>query len=214
MDLFSKNVRNYNIAIAKEVSELGFDEINFDYIRFPDRKEVKDPQLLSRKNFHQTEEKKLYHAIEVFLKKADEVLKIPISVDVYAFTLWGTKERHLNENINNIGQVIESMADHVDYIYPMVYPSHFSKYDQNLIDKKYNRTVEYGVVYEACQNGLRRIKDKRAKLIPWLQGFWGDDQYIKNQLKAVNDIGVDGFLIWNSKSRYDAFWKAFRVYKG
>ena len=213
VDLFSKEVRDYNIAIAKEISKLGFDEINFDYIRFPDRKEVKQPQLLSRQKFHHTKEKKLYQAIELFLKQADKHIHIPLSVDVYAFTLWGSKERHLNENINHIGQVIESMANHVDYIYPMVYPSHFSKHDQELMDKKHKGPVEYGVVYEACQNGLRRIANKRAKLIPWIQGFWGDETYIINELDAVIDSGIDGFLIWNAKSKYEPFWKTFRAYK-
>lgn len=213
VDLFSFEVQDYNIEIAEELVEKGFDEINFDYIRFPDNKEVKKPAYFFRNKFSNGNHTKLYQAIELFLKKADAVIDADISVDVYAYTLWGSKERHLNENFNNIGQVIEYMVDHVDYIYPMVYPSHFSKSDRRKIDERYGGTEEHDVVYEACKNGLRRVKGSEAKLIPWIQGFWGNEEYILNELKAVKDSGIDGFLIWNPKNKYDESWKALERFK-
>ena len=213
VDLFSVEVQDYNIEIAEELAKKGFDEINFDYIRFPDKKEVKDRHLVYQKKFRHENPAKLYQAIESFLGKAKSRVTADISVDVYAYTLWGSIERHLNENINNIGQVVEYMAENVDYIYPMIYPSHFSKKDRKMIDAKYKGPEEYDIVYEACRLGLKRIKGSDAKLIPWIQGFWGDEEYIFNELRAVNDSGVGGFLIWNSKSKYGNFWNALEKFK-
>ena len=213
VDLFSFEVQDYNIDIATELAKKGFDEINFDYIRFPDKKEVKKPFYFFRDKFANGNDTKLYQAVELFLKKANNIIDVDISVDVYAYTLWGNKQRHLNENFNNIGQIIEYIADNVDYIYPMVYPSHFSKEDRKKIDERYIGKEEYDIVYEACKNGLRRIKNSDAKLIPWIQGFWANDEYIFNELKAVNDSGINGFLIWNSKNHYDESWEALNKLK-
>jgi hypothetical protein len=213
VDLFSFEVQDYNIEIAEELAEKGFDEINFDYIRFPDKTEVENPYFFFRDGFSNGNHTKLYQAIELFLKKANAVIEIDISVDVYAYTLWGSKERHLNEKFNNIGQVIEYMADNVDYIYPMVYPSHFSKSDRGKIDARYDGTEEHDVVYEACKNGIRRVKGSNAKLIPWIQGFWADEEYIFNELNGVKDSGIEGFLIWNPKNKYEESWKALGKFK-
>ena len=96
VDLFSFEVQDYNIYIAEELAEKGFDEVNFDYVRFPDNKEVKKPYYPFRHKFSNGNNTKLYQAIELFLKKANAVVDADISVDVYAYTLWGSKERHLN----------------------------------------------------------------------------------------------------------------------
>ncbi|MBW2985641.1 putative glycoside hydrolase, partial [Candidatus Woesearchaeota archaeon] len=213
VDLFSFEVQDYNIDIATELVEKGFDEINFDYTRFPDNGEVKKPYYPFRYRFSNGNNTKLYQAVELFLKKARAVIDAEISIDVYAYTLWGDKERHMNERFNNIGQVIEVMLDNVDYIYPMVYPSHFSKSDRMKIDARYDGTEEHDVVYEACKNGLRRVKGSKTKIVPWVQGFWCDDEYIMNELKAVNDSGIDGFFIWNSKNKYEESWKALQKLK-
>ena len=213
VDIFSFEVQDYNIDIARELAEKGFDEINFDYIRFPDKKEVSKPFYFFRNKFSNGNNTKLYQAVELFLKKANNIVDVDISVDVYAYTLWGNKKRHLNENFNNIGQVIEYIVDNVDYIYPMVYPSHFSKSDRRKIDERYIGTEEYDIVYEACKNGLRRVKNSNTKLIPWIQGFWSNDEYILNELKAVKNSGIDGFFIWNSKNHYEKSWEALEKFK-
>jgi hypothetical protein len=210
VDLFSFEVQDYNINIATELVEKGFDEINFDYLRFPDRGEVKNPFYPFRNKFNNRNNTKLYQAVELFLKKANAVIDADISINVYAYTLWGSKKRHLNENFNSIGQVIEHMVDNVDYIYPMVYPSHFSKSDRDKIDARYDGTEEYDIVYEACKNGLRRVKGSDAQIVPWIQGFWCDDEYIMNEIKAINDSGISGFLIWNPKNKYEESWKALK----
>ena len=215
VDLFSYQVMDYNIEIATELEDMGFDEINFDYLRFPDVKEVRKPVYRYKKVFWK-EDTPLHKAICMFLKKADGMLNCNVSVDVYAYTVWGDKARHMNEDINNIGQVIELMGEEADYIYPMIYPSHFSKADQRrIVDWYKDKPLEYAVVYNGCIKGQRRTKDVKAKIVPWIQGFQMgkklDADYIKNQIKAVEDAGLEGYFIWDPKNNYKYVWEALKT---
>ena len=214
VDLFSYEVMDYNLEIASELEKMGFDEINFDYLRFPDIKEVKKPDHKHR-TIYWGRNAPLYKAVCMFLQKANNLLDCNISVDVYAYTVWGDKARHMNEKINNIGQVVELMGEHVDYIYPMIYPSHFSKADQEkIVDWYKNKPLEYAVIYDGCIKGKRRTKDVKAKIVPWIQGFQMgkklDANYIKNEIQAVKDSGIEGYLIWNSKNNYKYVWEALK----
>lgn len=212
VDLFSSEVQEYNIRIAEEAERIGFDEINFDYIRFPDPKEVKNPV------FPYKDERPLAEGVREFLKKADERLDIKISVDVYAYTVWGTMKKHQDEKYNWIGQVIELMAEHADYIYPMLYPSHFRDTDRAIISESHpEESVEYAIVSEGCRNGMKRlanVKDTDTRIVPWIQGFSMKDEfnadYILNQIRAAKERNIDGYLIWNPNNNYEMTWKALK----
>jgi len=107
----SEVVRDYNLAIASEVAGLGFDELQFDYIRYPDGGELE----------------KVYDdrfaAITTFLAEAADLLgdRIPLSADLFGRVMWPWNSRQ----IDPIGQSLDDMAPYLDFISPMVYPSHY-----------------------------------------------------------------------------------------
>ena len=109
-------VWDYNIALSKELARMGFDEIQFDYVRFPsdgDLSIISYPNTLP--GFSKSD------CIASFLEKAHDELKplgVSISADVFGLTAWKTDDF-------GVGQVLEKMAPHLDVICPMFYPSHF-----------------------------------------------------------------------------------------
>ncbi|MCD6397513.1 MAG: hypothetical protein J7L71_08225 [Spirochaetaceae bacterium] len=113
VDPFSEFVWSYNVAIAQELQSLGVDEIQFDYIRFPSDGDMSSVQFRSKRPGMSK-----IDALESFMRVAREKVFIPISTDLYGFNSWYRMG-------NWIGQNIEMLADYVDVISPMFYPSHF-----------------------------------------------------------------------------------------
>ncbi len=212
VDLFSPEVQEYNIQIAKEAERWGFDEINFDYIRFPDPLEVKNPSYPFRKG------RPLADGVREFLERADADLNAEISVDVYAYTVWGNMSLHQDESHNRIGQVIELMGEYADYIYPMLYPSHFSDMDRESIARVHrDKSVEYSIISEGCRRAVQRLRnygDSTTKVVPWIQGFkmkdYFNEAYILNQIDAAEENNIDGYLIWNPRNDYQISSNALR----
>lgn len=182
----------YNLEIAEEVAK-GFDEIQFDYLRFPDGEELGNW-------------KARYEAINEFLRQVHERLgnKINISIDVFGRTLWDWNRK----KIDPIGQSLEDISLYVDLISPMVYPSH---YENDRFRNHPYETVKLGL-----ENGLRRNLEMR----PFLQAFalripkgMNLPQYIREQIRAVKELGIDGYLFWNPGSDYTALWEALAADK-
>jgi len=178
----------YNLAIAEEVASKGFDEIQFDYIRYPDGGGL-------GKNYSVR-----YAAINQFLKLAHEKLSggINISVDVFGRTLWPWN----TQQIDPIGQHLEEMAPYVDLLSPMVYPSHY--------ENKEFWDHPYETVKRSLQSGLRRGLLMR----PFLQAFemripekMSYADYIGAQIRAAEELGFDGYLFWNPESDYTMLWR-------
>ena len=193
VDPFNKKSHNYTIEIAKEAAKVGFDEINFDYIRFPAKKSLK----FSKENNITNR----VFTIEEFLKTAQKELKEYgsfISVDTYGNVCWSKYDC-------NIGQTIESLAKYADYIYPMLYPSGFSKGSFHV---EYPSEYPYKVVYKSIANIQNKIDLIRVR--PWLQHFKDyahlRKQYKKDeinaQIKATNDLNTGGWLLWSPSSTY------------
>ncbi len=211
VDVSSSFVQDYNIGIANELLVMGFDEINFDYIRYPDGIEVRSSSCPYWEKIG--EGRSVAYGVELFLKKARANLDGLISVDVYGYTVWGTEEKHLSQKHNPIGQVIELMAKHVDCIYPMVYPSHFPRGDyRGIAACQPDKPGEYTIINESCKRGIRRLKGTNVKIIPWIQGFkwrapnYGVD-YVRNQAEGSADAGSPGFFIWNPSNKYYEAWE-------
>lgn len=178
----------YNLAIAGEVASKGFDEIQFDYLRYPDGGGLRGDYSAR------------YEAINQFLKLVHQKLndRINISVDVFGRTLWDWNIK----KIDPIGQQLEEMAPYVDLLSPMVYPSHYE--NKGFWDHPYE-TVKRGL-----QSGLRRGLMMR----PFLQAFemripktMSYAEYIRAQIRAAEELGFDGYLFWNPKSDYTMLWQ-------
>ncbi len=182
---------SYNLDVAREVAQAGFDEIQFDYIRFPDDGRI-GADYADR-----------CRAVENFLAQAKELLDVPISVDLFGRVLWPWNARM----IDPIGQHLEGIALHVDVLSPMLYPSHYV--EEELQNDPY-RTVR-----RALEEGIPRTD---VPMRPYLQAFhralpvgMGLPRYIAEQVLAAEDLGVDGYLFWNPRAEYESLWEALEL---
>jgi len=182
-------VVQYNLAIARELAISGFDELQFDYLRFPDGDGLGGDY------------EGRYRAITRFLQLAQQQLSglANLSVDVFGRTLWDWNMK----KIDPIGQNLEEMSHFVDLISPMVYPSHYETTDF--------RDHPYETIRQSLANGLKRHLAMR----PYLQAFdlrLPSDmtlvEYIRAELRAVHELGFDSYLFWNPSSDYEALWQA------
>lgn len=193
LDPYNKDAWDYNLQIAERAATIGFDEIQFDYIRFPSDGNTKNCRY--SKPHCAAEASK---ALVGFLKEANRRLKakdVKISVDVFGLTTTATDDM-------GIGQKIVEMTEWVDYVSPMVYPSHYEKGNYGIAEPN---KEPYKVVYYAMEGALKRIP--KRKLRPWLQDFsCGGYKYDKNavraQMQACYDNKVGSWLLWNAKSVY------------
>ena len=192
---FKKEVWEYNINIAVEAAQLGFDEIQFDYVRFPDTNGV----VFSVPN---TEENRV-KAISGFLteaKKRLEPYNVFLNADIFGYVFW-------NLNDTKIGQKLENIIDSVEYVSPMLYPSGF----QYGIPGFRNPVAHpYKIVFLTLKNAQNRTHLPSIRFRPWLQAFRDyafDGRYfnsheIGEQIKAAEDFGSDGWMLWNPHNVY------------
>jgi len=187
----------YNIAIAKELIDRGFDEIQFDYIRFPT-----DGYNLTDTSYRwQDEGMDMESALISFLSYARQNIQAPIGIDIYGVNGWyrsGTRT----------GQDVELMAPYVDVISPMFYPSHFEQYflAYTPITERPYRVYFYGTYRNAV------IARNRVLIRPWLQAFYYNpasydrefynDDYVQRQVFGVRDATDTGYMYWNNSGRY------------
>jgi len=198
---YDKYVWDYDLSVAKEVSLMGFDEINFDYIRFPDNAK----HYNSIVNFGETNGKTKDEAISDFLaytKSELEPYHVNISCDVF-----GIVTRTWEDYPDNIGQTWIKMADDVDYVCPMSYPSHYGPGWYGLDNPNAN---PYAVIRGSTSEALEKSAalENSAKTRPWIQGFsWAGIDYgpkmIRDQIIAAKELGVDEYLIWSASNYYN-----------
>lgn len=193
-DPFKAEVWDYNVSIALEAARLGFDEIQFDYVRFPDA-----PGLKFSKP---TDMKSRLAAISGFLAGARRRLtpyNVFLAADIFGYVAWNLDDTH-------IGQRLEELAPIVDYISPMLYPSCF----QFGIPGYRNPVAHpYEIVFLSLQNARERgIPSIRFR--PWLQAFrdyaFDRREYtgtqIRAQISAAEKFGSDGWMLWNPRNQY------------
>lgn len=194
VDPYDDRSHKYAIRMAEEAAKVGFDEINFDYVRFP----AKQGLCLLEENTQANRIK----AIGRFLDQAQNKLRkygVFISVDIYGNVCWSKDD-------NGIGQTIESLAKHTDYICPMLYPSGFAS---GSFGKEYPAKHPYIVIYRSIANIQDRIDPVRVR--PWLQYFKDytrskvayEKKEIQQQIQASEDANTSGWMLWSPSSKYD-----------
>lgn len=193
---FNQKVWEYNLALCKELVMLGFDEIQFDYIRFPSDGDLSAIQYpLDTGHLNKTQ------CIGKFLESAHAELKptgVTISVDLFGMVAWKTVDF-------GVGQLIETIAPHVDVICPMLYPSHFPS---GFLGKK--NPGEYP--QEIMELSMKRMKSRTGKIIrPWVQGFWYKPGDINAQLDGISVGGTTGWSVWNPSGDYSTTYRALAV---
>ena len=194
LDPSSQKVQDYIINIAIESCRLGFDEIQYDYIRYPDSSS-KFMQFDTKNDFENR-----VNNINSFLSKSRQLLHNEgclLSADTFGYIL-------TNKQDGGIGQNLETIIENVDFISPMVYPSH---YTNGSFGYQNPNEHPYEVITAALTDALDRGVDK-DKIRPFLQGFWHSNEDIRNNIKAASDLEMD-WLIWNILSVYelDSFTK-------
>ncbi len=197
VDPFKKEVWDYNINIAVEAAQYGFDEIQFDYLRFPDASGLQ----FSMPN---TEENRV-RAISGFLMEARRRLipyNVFLSADIFGYVCW-------NLNDTKIGQRLEDLVAHLDYICPMLYPSGF----QYGIPGYRNPVANpYEIVYLSLKRAQERTNLPSHRFRPWLQAFrdyafdrrYFNDQEIMGEVKAAEGFGSHGWMLWNPRNSYSS----------
>lgn len=203
---YREEVWKYNIVIAKEAARLGFKEIQFDYVRFPEGFEKKADSL----QYDKTEESRA-DVVTGFVKYAREQLEplgVRVSVDIFGYAASVPAAE-------GIGQDFVKISNDVHVISPMVYPSHYSTgwFDQKDPDKSPYATIKGAMI--DTHKKLDPIGDSKPIIRPWIQDFtasWlGKGHYVKYgkteveaQIKALQDTNVQEFLLWNAGNKYSA----------
>ena len=186
---------DYVLSVAEEAAAAGFDEIQFDYVRFPDTGGL----AFANANDESTR----VATITDFLREARKRL-VPYNVftamDAFGYVCW-------NQNDTGIGQRIEDLATAVDIVSPMLYPSGFQfgiPGYRNPVDHPYE------IVHLTLEECKRRTAGTALRYRPWLQAFtdyafsrkaFGADEIAK-QVKASRDSGTDGWMLWNPRNVY------------
>lgn len=196
MDASSTRVWDYVNTIAEESHKIGFDEINFDYIRFPSDGNMADMQLSL------SEGKNKSDVLESFFQYTHKRLKpqdITISADIFGMTA-------INTDDLGIGQILEKTMPYFDFVSPMVYPSHFPEGWAGIA----NPAAEpYTVIKKSMGKAVERVVamgEDPQKLRPWLQDFNLGATYtpelVQAQIQATYDIGLDSWLMWDPRNTY------------
>lgn len=201
-----EEVWKYLVDVAKEAGKLGFDEVQFDYVRFPIGSDAEaadygvDMTVFTKQQ-----------AITGFLQYAKEALHkegIPVTADVFG-TIIGNET-----DVKQVGQDYRVLGETLDAICPMVYPSHYSK---GVFGLAVPDAQPYETVLAAMQDSAEELADipaeGQAVVRPWLQAFtaswvdgyisYGGDQ-IRAQIQAVYDSGYEEWILWNASNRYSA----------
>lgn len=202
---YQQEVWDYLLAVAKQAAAAGFDEIQFDYIRFPT--EISDEEA----DYGETSlEKSKTDVITEFTAYAYENLS-PLNVKVSADVFGTVIDNETDAEI--VGQDYQAMAEHLDYICPMIYPSH---YNDGVYGLAHPDLQPYETITGAMQASAERLAEipegtKKAEVRPWLQDFtatwlsahqtYGPEQ-IRQQIQAVYDNGSTEWLLWNAKCSY------------
>ncbi|MEW8977608.1 MAG: putative glycoside hydrolase [Symbiobacterium sp.] len=196
MDPANENVWKYNIDVAKEAIAAGVDEIQFDYIRYSEH-------LREGYNGHDTTAEQRTKPINDFLRYAMTELK-PLGVVVGA-DVFGLTTSVAEGDDMEIGQDYRQIAEIVDYIAPMVYPSHYAPYTYGLENPNAN---PYETVYNSMKKALERTEGLPIeKHRPWIQDFsLGGISYgpaeVMAQVQALKDLGIESFMLWDPSNKY------------
>ena len=221
LDVGGKGTWDYIVAIARDAHSIGFDEINFDYIRFPSDGNMKDAKYTLSSGSKADQLEKFFKYLSAEMKKSN----IPTSADLFGMVT-------TNNDDLNIGQVLERTLPYFDYVAPMVYPSHYPK---NFNGWKNPNTVPYELTKFVMKRAVERAEatttavamldntridlgtsskkilythepQSRLKLRTWIQDFDYGGNYdipeVKAELKATYDAGLTSWMVWAPSNKY------------
>jgi LysM repeat protein len=197
-DPFLKPVWDYNIQLAIEAAQKGFDEVQFDYVRFPTPSQAGEPY------FSQDVSKETrIAAITGYLSTVrgqTNPLGVKLGADTFGYTCW-------REDDTIIGQDIDKMGQYLDVLCPMLYPSTFGA---GIPGYKFAIAYPYEIVYQSALRAVNRLKPLGCQVRPWIQDFpdyrfdkrvYGKEE-IQAQIKGAFDSESSGFMVWDPRVKY------------
>jgi hypothetical protein len=200
VDAFNDSVWVYASQLAAEAVRLGFAEVQYDYVRFPDEPESRLAQAVFSAR-HEGESKRQGVARNLrLLRERTRDLGVPFTIDVFGLTTSSPTDM-------GIGQMWEDLVTTADVVLPMVYPSHYFNGFYNL---KHPNSEPYQVIHRAMQDAIKRSLPlgKTAEIRPYLQAFTlGQPRYtaghVREQIRAAEELGLKSWVLWNPRSAYE-----------
>ena len=188
---YDKRVWDYNVAIGRAAARAGFDEIQFDYVRFPSDGPIENAVFPGARG------RDPGWTIARFLQYARKRLRpegVRVSADVFGLSA----ARDLG-----VAQFPRRIARFVDAVYPMVYPSHYNAGEYGLASPV---SIPGATVARSLADFKKRMRGSKAELIPWLEdfSFTGDvsPEHVRAQITAARRQGTRGYLLWNPFGEY------------
>jgi len=208
LDASNPNAQDHLVAMTKEVLDLGFDEIQYDYVRFPSDPWKNEPGKTVFSTMPLTDTGKV-KALQQFLTKAKAVIEPSdafMSIDVFGYVLWPDQDGA--PILGLIGQVMPDLIDYADYICPMIYPSHFSPGEQGC---SVPAKCAYKLIKKSGEFAAPLFEGAVSKYRPWLQDFdWGPTDYtspgttkVQEQIDACDETGCWGWQMWDPANVYE-----------
>jgi hypothetical protein len=201
VDAFQDSVWIYAAELAAEAVQLGFDEVQYDYVRFPDepKSRLADAVFPAKRGTETTRDGVARNL--KLLGDRTRALKVPFAIDVFGLTTTAQDDM-------GIGQLWEDLVSTADVVLPMVYPSH---YQRGVYNVSAPNAAPYTMVRRALEDGIRRTaasRGARAEIRPYLQAFTlGTPTYtpdhVKEQIRAAEELGIKSWVLWNPGSHYD-----------
>ncbi len=203
LDMTNPEAWEIPLKKAIEAARMGFDEVQFDYVRFP------TDGRLSQIEYAHLDQRKKYEVLSDFFKFIHEnqrKIGVPISIDLFGITYENYSEKQISRDFA-IGQRVIDAVKYFDYLSPMIYPSHYAS---GYAGYKNPAKFPYQVVDKALREGHKTIKRYTDKPIsksrPWLQAFnlgaVYDYEKIRAQIRAADDNGTSGWILWNARNVY------------
>jgi len=201
VDAFQDSVWIYAADLAAETVRLGFDEVQYDYVRFPDEPKLRMAlAVFPAKRGAETSRDGVARNLKL-LGDRTRALKVPFTIDVFGLTTTAQDDM-------GIGQLWEDLVSTADVVLPMVYPSHYQRGVYNVTAPN---GAPYTMVKRALEDGIRRTANApgaRAEIRPYLQAFTlGTPTYtayhVKEQIRAAEELGIKSWVLWNPGSHYD-----------
>lgn len=184
---YSRKAWMYNVAIAKECADLGFNEIQFDYVRFPDGTATSEINL----DFHNTYKESKVAAVQGFLQYAKEELSpkgVYVAADIFAWPIVACDDQ-------DIGQFLPAIANVVDVVSPMPYLDHFAKGSFGIDDPvqaPYDTLAAFTKISNVQLKGIKHAPKYRT----WIQGYDMTSRELKQQIKGLKDNKQPDYMVW------------------
>ena len=200
VDGFRDSVWIYAAQIAAEAVRMGFEEVQFDYVRFPDESRARlAAAVFGGRRGDESSRDGVARNLRL-LRERTRALGVPFTIDVFGLTTSARTDM-------GIGQYWEDLVQVADVVLPMVYPSH---YYRGFYEFKHPNSEPYGVVKRALDDGVQRSRaiGATAEVRPYLQAFTlglprYEPKHVREQIRATEDAGLAGWVLWNPRSAYD-----------